>query len=81
MQLKANKTSMYKLAKRYIPDLPPMRKMTFDKTPRTRSWWLEGFGHKVYLGAGWGCAFIMDNQTTVGHSTIAELRELGMIED
>jgi len=81
MLLKANKTSMYKLAKRYIPDLPPMRQMDFAKAPQSRSYFLKCYDHKIYLSAVVGRPVLMDKSETICHPTIAELREFGMIEE
>ena len=39
-RLKANKTSLYKLVNTYEA-LPPMRRVTMTKAPRTPDWWLE----------------------------------------
>ena len=81
MQLKANKTSMYKLAKRYIPDLPNSKEMRFTKAPRSRGYFLESYGHKIYLSVVLGRPFMMNKNDIICHPTIVELQELGMIEE
>ena len=81
MVLTANKTKLHKLATHYISDLHPVRKMLFSKAPRSRSYFLECIGHKIYLSVSLGGAFLIYNNQTVAHPTIAELRELGMTEE
>lgn len=62
MKLKASKTRLYNLVLAHYPDLPPLRKTEFRKTPRTRSYWLdfntpEGC-RQVYLSAVCGRAVL-----------------------
>jgi hypothetical protein len=90
-KLKANKTSMYQMVKKYIAEVPPMRKTEFSKYRRT--YWLEfranGNYHRITLSVAGGLVYIRDQinrydedrQDNMYQPTDAELRELGMIEE
>ncbi len=84
MLLKANKTSLYTLAIRYFPNLPPVKQMNFCKVPRSRAYFLESYGYKIHFGACMGTPILSENASgnhQSFHLAIDELRQLNMIEE
>ena len=96
-RLRANKTKFYTLAKRYFPELGPMRGARFIKYPRSRDYGLEfrigECWHSLLLFACGGSVCLSDERTIRAEDgsrlstwesrtlELAELRELGMLED
>lgn len=95
-RLTANKTKFYTLAKRYFPELGPMRGMKFIKYPRFRDYGLEfrigECWHSLYLSVCAGSVCLGDECITYDEDgervstwkvhtlELAGLRELGMLE-
>jgi|GEM_PF-4299058 len=79
--IRATKTSMYKLAERYFPELPKMKQTDFFKVPRAHSYFLTCYDHGIYLTAVMGNALLSDKHGQQWHIPIDELRELGMIAE
>ena len=96
-RLTANKTKFYTLAKRYFPELGPMREAKFIKYPRSRDYGLEFRAgecwHSLFLSVCGGRARLGDACTAytedgervsdweVRTLELAELQKLGMLED
>ena len=95
LRLTANKTKLYTLVADYVDNLPPMRKATFTKYPRTPDyaleWATEREKGRAFLSACMGRPLlaieIKDGETgkTVSRTTHAltlrDLRERGMVEE
>lgn len=95
-RLNANKTKLYKLAKRYYPEIGPMKRAAFIKYFRVRRYaldfWSGGRLHHLYLAVCGGAVILSDNWTEYGEEgepikgnvtyrpTSDELRELGLLE-
>jgi len=93
MKLKATKTSLYKLIKKYAWNnagiTPPKMKDThFTKLARRRSYWLKWYAYEMFWTASFfvcaGTAMLIietdTGQRTVYRPTLQDLRELGMID-
>jgi len=96
-QLKATKTSLYALCKRYWPDIAPLKQATFTKAFRCRSYWLEfnslSMYHRVFFSVCAGDAVVGDawemedenGKITKGWEThkigLDELRSFGLLEE
>ncbi len=96
-RLNANKTKLYKLAKRYYPEIEPMKRAAFIKYSRVRRYALDFWSgdrlHHLYLAVCCGEAILSDNWTeyveegeakkgnVTYRPTRDELRELGLLEE
>ena len=64
-RLNANKTKFYNLAKRYYPDIEPMRKTRFIKYPRVRDYalefWSGNYHHRLLLSVCGGKVCLGDD--------------------
>ena len=95
LRLTANKTKLYTLVADYVDNLPPMRKATFTKYPRTPDyaleWATEREKGRAFLSACMGRPLlaieIKDGETgktvirTTHALTLRDLRERGMVEE
>lgn len=97
LRLKANKTSLYKLVAKYVPDLPPMRSgVEFIKYYRRPDYAMNWITHEwntahaffsTCMGRPLLAVEIKDGETgkTVSRTTHAldlqDLRERGMVEE
>lgn len=95
-RLNANKSKLYALAKKYYPEIEPMRKTVFIKYPRVRDYALNfncgNFRHRLFLSVCGGRPTLGDELTQYldngdsltdwnAHTlTLEELREFGILE-
>ena len=96
-RLNVNKTKLYRLAKRYYPEIGPMKAAAFIKYPRSRDYALDfkvgEYYHHLFLSVCGGKVRLGDDCYTYNdegervsrwecHSlTMDELREFDMIEE
>ncbi len=96
-RLTANKTKFYNLAKKYWPDIEPMRKVEFVKYHRVRDYGLNfragDYFHQLFLSFAYGCVRLGDDWYTYDRGgkktsgwechtlTFEELMEAGMLEE
>lgn len=96
-RLNVNKTKFYKLAKRYLPEIGPMKRAAFIKYFRVRDYGLDfqsgGRLHHLFLSVCGGAVILSDSWTgyddegepikgyKAHRPTISELLELGMLEE
>ena len=95
LRLTANKTKLYTLVADYVDNLPPMRKATFTKYPRTPDYALEWATERekgraffsTCMGRPLLSVEIRDGETgkTVSRNVynldLQDLRERGMVEE
>jgi hypothetical protein len=86
MRLKATKTSLYRLALEYVPEIPPMRQMEFSKAPRSRSWFLRWWNgiqrHEVYFSTVAGLArLLLYPSAQVIPLSLDELRKYDLVDE
>ena len=89
-RLNVNKTKLYRLAKRYYPEIGPMKAAAFIKYPRSRDYALDfkvgEYYHHLFLSVCGGKARLGDEWERVSrwecHSlTLDELRAFDMAEE
>lgn len=96
-RLNASKTKLYALAKKYWPDIEPMRKTEFIKYARSRSYSIRFnslfYRNRVYFSACGGAVLLADDwesedpdgSVTTGREVhcigLDELRSFGLLEE
>ncbi|HBD86758.1 MAG TPA: hypothetical protein DC001_04960 [Clostridiales bacterium] len=87
MRLTAKKTSLYRLAKEYVPEIPPMRQTNFRQY-RQRSFWLDfsvGWNqYHLFFTACTGDALLTiecGSYRQVERISIEKLRQYGLVKE